>query len=170
MAAEYSIERYRPGVDDLGELTELLHRAYAPLLDAGMNYIAATQSVEITRQRLAAASASWIARANGRIIGTVCYHSRVTHEGRPQWFALEGIGVFAQFAVEPELQKRGIGYELLSAVEQSAIAEGKSELACDTAVPATHLREYYARNGFREVAMHRWPHATYTSVILSKKL
>ena len=34
--------------DDLGLLTDLLHRAYRPLLDMGLNYTATTQDVATT--------------------------------------------------------------------------------------------------------------------------
>ena len=54
--------------------------------------------------------------------------------------------------------------------EERAIADSKLELACDTAEPAEHLLEYYARHGFRVVERHRWPHARYDTVVLSKRL
>ncbi len=126
---DYTVDRYRPGIDSLNEITEL-----------------------------------------NRIIGTVCYYSRVTHPGHPDWYSSDRVGVFAQFAVDPIVQKRGIGYALLRTVEGEAMREGKFELACDTAETASALRDYYGRYGFREVAIHRWPQATYNSVILSKTL
>ncbi len=164
-----TIERYRPGFGDTGELTSLLHRAHAPLIAGGMNFIAATQSPDVTEKRLSSSSAAWIAVDGKRIIGTILYYSCITNPRRPAWFSSDDVGVFAQFAVEPALQKRGIGSQLLDAVEHYARAEGKSELACDTAEPATQLLAYYARRGFRQVAVHQYPDATYNSVILSKR-
>ena len=77
---------------------------------------------------------------------------------------------FAQFAVEPRLQGTGIGAELPRLAERRATADGKAELACDTATTATDLIAYYGRRGYRPVAEHRWPHAVYSSVVLSKDL
>jgi hypothetical protein len=54
--------------------------------------------------------------------------------------------------------------------ERRAGTDGKTELCCDTAMDATALLAYYARRGYRPVGMHRWPHAVYTSMILSKNL
>jgi hypothetical protein len=57
---------------------------------------------------------------------------------------------------------------LIDVVEQRAMADGKSELACDTAELATELISFYQKRGFRIVERHRWPHARYVSVILVK--
>ena len=47
---------------------------------------------------------------------------------------------------------------------------GARELACDTAMGAGHLIEFYARRQFREVATADWEGTNYESVILSKAL
>ena len=44
------------------------------------------------------------------------------------------------------------------------------EVALDTAEGATHLISIYARRGYRLVEHVRWQHATYRSVIMSKRL
>jgi hypothetical protein len=72
--------------------------------------------------------------------------------------------------VSPGLQGSGIGSTLLAAVEAEEVSNGKAELACDTAEPATYLFEYYGNLVFRAVGRHRWPHARYESVVLSKAL
>ena len=164
------IELFVAGRDSLSDITELLHRAYAKLGAAGMNYVAATQSPEITKRRIERAACCWIAREGAAIAGTIAYYDRAPAEIAPAWYARAGVSHFAQFAVEPRLQRCGIGPALLLAAERRAIADGKTELACDTALPAKHLIAYYGRRGFREVARHRWPHAVYTSVVLSRRL
>jgi ribosomal protein S18 acetylase RimI-like enzyme len=78
------------------------------------------------------------------------------------------VGHFAQFVVEPRLQNAGIGSAFLCVAERHAIADGKTELSCDTATGAAQLIEYYKRRGFREIGTHKWPHAVYRSVVLSK--
>ena len=56
--------------DSMQALTELLHRAYAPLAGRGMNFTAATQSAETTARR-AAEGHCFIAERRGRVVGTV---------------------------------------------------------------------------------------------------
>jgi ribosomal protein S18 acetylase RimI-like enzyme len=167
---QYTIEPFDPKADDVGEITELLHRAYAPLLAEGMNYTAATQSESVTKARFESASISWLAKRSGEIVGTISYYAQLRRPILPAWFARDDVGVFAQFSVDPQLQKRGIGRELLGTVERYAVQHGKRELACDTAENATQLRKYYARLGFREIALHRYTDANYDSVILTKSL
>lgn len=62
--------------DSLEELTKLLHRAYKPLGDAGMNFTAVDQSVEKTRER-ASLGVCFVACLNvGEIVGTVSCHNK----------------------------------------------------------------------------------------------
>ena len=170
MIAGCTIEPYRPNVDDLAEITALLHGAYAPLLTAGMNYTAATQSADVTRSRLEAAAASWLAKQGTRIIGTICYYTTRRSETFPELFRMPSVGIFAMLAVDPSLQQRGVGAELVKTAEQYAREQGKVEVACDTAENATHLRKYYAYLGYREVGTHQWPDANYRSILFSKRL
>ena len=46
------IRPIEPG-DSIAELTELLHRAYAPLAELGFQYVACHQTEETTRRRIA---------------------------------------------------------------------------------------------------------------------
>lgn len=158
------------GRDSLETITKVLHRAYAQLATAGMNYVAATQSVEMTRLRIEHATCCWVARSAEAVVGTLAYYSQLRETNVPPRYALQDVGLFAQIAVEPALQRSGIGSALLLLAERRAGADGKTELCCDTAMDATALRTYYARRGYRPVGTHRWPHAVYTSVILSKNL
>ena len=70
----------------------------------------------------------------------------------------------------PELQGRGLGGVVLDRVEARALADGASEIACDTAEPARRLVDWYARRGYRVVGRERWPGKTYESLVLSKSL
>jgi GNAT superfamily N-acetyltransferase len=140
------------------------------LADLGLNYVAATQDAAITRKRIGSASACWIALQDHKLVGTICYYASHRYESEPDWYRRDDVCHFGQFAVEPLLQGSGIGSALLRLVERRAVADKKLELACDTAEPAAHLLDYYQRRGFRVVGHHRWPHARYTSVILSKRL
>jgi GNAT superfamily N-acetyltransferase len=166
-----TIRRIDPARDSLDDLTTLLRAAYRPLADRGLNFIATTQDVSVTQKRIESATACWVAvAAEDIVVGTVCYYAGAHFSAGPQWYVQPGVCHFGQFAVSPKLQAGGIGSALLTRVEECAAADRKHELACDTAEPATHLIEFYERRGFRIVERHRWPHAHYDTVVLSKNL
>jgi GNAT superfamily N-acetyltransferase len=168
---DVTIREFDEARDSYDELTQLLNSAYHRLADMGLNYVAATQDAGITRRRTGLAARCFVAcEDNGKIAGTICYYSASRGDHGPAWYARSNIGHFGQFAVLPELQGSGLGSSLLAAVESQALADGKTELSCDTAEPAIHLLDFYHRRGFEIVGRHRWPHARYFSVILSKRL
>jgi GNAT superfamily N-acetyltransferase len=166
-----SIVTFDPQRDSYEELTRLLNAAYADLAGAGFNYVAATQNAEMTRNRIVKSTATWIARCDDRIAGIVSYYDCATFRGgEPQWYRRPHHSIFAQFAVDVALRGTGLGTKLLKTAEDRALADGKSELACDTADGADHLTAYYLRHGFRIVGEHRYQRATYASHIFSKRL
>jgi GNAT superfamily N-acetyltransferase len=148
----------------------MLHRAYAPLAAAGLNYTAATQEEETTGKRLQSASLALVARLNGTVAGTIAYYDRQKFQGGPVWFGRDEVCIFAQFGVEPALQHRAIGRRLLDAIRLRALEDGKKELACDTAIAAVELVAYYASLGFRAVEEWQYSRAAYRSVVLSRHL
>ena len=156
--------------DSYEKVTRLLHAAYRGLADMGLNYVAATQDAQTTRERVEAATLCWVARQAGRLAGTICYYAESPSANDPDWYRRRQVSFFGQFGVEPSLQGSGIGSRLIAAAEIRAVADAKTEFACDTAQPARHLIAYYCRHGFRVVGHHRWPHAAYDSVILSKRI
>jgi GNAT superfamily N-acetyltransferase len=164
------ISAYDRERDSIEELTALLHRAYRVLAEMGLNYVASTQEVETTAARIELATACWVVRAGADLVGTACYYGLPYADAGPEWYRRSDVGFFGQFAVEPAMQGSGIGSALLDNVERRARADGKAELACDTAAGAAHLIEFYRRRNFRQVGCHRWPHATYESYVLSKRL
>ena len=100
--------------DSLEELTDLLHRAYAPLLAAGMRFYATHQPVEATADRIEKGECL-VAVRDGRIIGTITLYPP-TEESHCEWYRSPGVSHFGQFAVEPAEQKRGIGSRLMELV------------------------------------------------------
>lgn len=152
--------------DSLEDLTELLHRAYAPLLAAGMRFHASHQDVAVTRERCADGEA-WVAEEGGRVVGTITYHAPGRSGGTP-WYERPGVASFGQYAVEPGLQGRGIGRALMDLVERRAREDGAREIACDTSERAAHLIEKYQRRGYRFVEHAQWDVTNYRSVVLSK--
>jgi len=86
------------------------------------------------------------------------------------WFSRPGVASVGQFAVEPELQRNGIGGSLLSFVEDLARQDGVEELSLNTAEPAHHLIAYYEKRGYRVVDTTDATMPNYRSVIMSKRL
>jgi len=154
--------------DSLEALTELLHRAYAGLAAMGLQYLATHQSVTVTRERLAAGTC-FVALLNEQLVGTIKYSPPGSMTAAP-WFEQSHVAHIGQFGIEPDYQRQGIGTRLMAWVERQAIADGATDLALDTAKPAVHLIQWYARLGYREVAQVDWPETNYLSVILSKQL
>jgi GNAT superfamily N-acetyltransferase len=162
--------------DDFEAITDMLHRAYAPLAARGLKYLATHQDVETTRRRAEKGRCA-IAVTENRIVGTITLYDRgmvryddlEPDDGRV-WYTQPGVMVFGQYAVDPDFKGRGIGRALHSWAEEEARRSGAEELACDTAEPATDLVEMYTRWGYRLVGHTDWAVTNYRSVILSKSL
>ena len=156
--------------DSIEALTDLLHRAYAALGANGWNYTSVDQTVEMTRERLAEGTGLVAVDHNGRVVGTIVYNPP-THgfEGSP-WLCRSDVAHLGQFGVEPALQRSGTGARLMVAVEDLARTDGAREIALDTAEPAVHLTEWYARCGYRFIEYAQWKGKRYRSVVMSKAL
>jgi len=154
--------------DSLEDLTQLLHRAYRPLAEMGLRYVATYQDADRTARRIAGREC-YVSIGAGRIVATVTFRTASQTSGCP-WYDRPNVSSFGQFAVDPAYQGRGIGSRLLDLCERRAVETGADELALDTAEPAGHLIELYQRRGFRAVDCAQWPDTNYRSVIMSKRL
>jgi GNAT superfamily N-acetyltransferase len=154
--------------DDITAITELLHRAYAPLAAAGMRFTASHQTVDTTGNR-AAKGDTIVAVLRGRVIGVVTLATASATRGS-DFLEQPDVASFGQFVVEPEHQRTGIGGTLLSFVEEIGRARGVGQLALDTAEPASNLIRYYESKGYRFVEHVRWPSVNYRSVVMAKSL
>jgi GNAT superfamily N-acetyltransferase len=154
--------------DDLDELTALLHRAYAELGRAGLNFTAVDQDASVTARRVRGKEC-WLALVDGRLAGTV-----TLADGRPADVPDFGngrpVGFVEQLGVDPAFRGRGLGRRLLDRVEERARERGLGVIALDTAAPAARLLRLYAARGYREVDRVRFPGKTYESVVLAKPL
>lgn len=157
--------------DDVGALTDLLHRAYRKHLEANLNFVAATQPPEHTSRRIARGSC-WLAERDQAVVGTVMLEGPGDDDpDDPPLYRQPCVCVLSQFAVEPRLQGLGIGRALLAKIESEAIRLGADTLALDTSEKATDLIRMYERWGFRIVAFHQWGgNVNYRSVVMSKTL
>jgi GNAT superfamily N-acetyltransferase len=154
--------------DSIADLTELLHRAYGSLAAMGLRFFATHQTVEQTLERIRAGRC-FVATLDARIVGTITLYGP-NETSSAEWYRRHDIAYFGQFAIEPALQRRGLGTQLLAHVEGVARGEGVRELLLDTAEPAQHLIDYYARLGFDTIGHVQWRETNYRSVIMSKPL
>ncbi len=134
----------------------------------GFRFMATHQGPDITKERCLGGDC-FVADAGGRIIGTVTFYPAEKTMGCA-WYDRPEVCSFGQFAVEPSLQRAGIGSLLMDAVERRAVETGAAEIALDTAEGATHLIELYKRRGYREVGIADWDETNYLSMILSKAI
>jgi GNAT superfamily N-acetyltransferase len=156
--------------DSFELLTAMLHRAYRPLAEAGMRFVASWQSVEETRRRATNPGRTTIvAEQGGTIVGTITL-IRAAPDDPCEHYRRPGVMLFGQFAVEPSLRGTGLGGRLLARAEELAREQGAEELALDTSERAAQLIRYYAGRGYRMVGRVRWDSVNYESVVMSKRL
>jgi GNAT superfamily N-acetyltransferase len=163
------IRAYRDD-DPIPSITRLLQEAYAPLAAMGLRYTATHQDDATTLRRLTRGF-PFVAELEGEIVATVTLYPTESAPGACcRWYAEPGVFSFGQFAVHPDLQRQGLGAQLIRMLENEALARGATELALDTAEPAVHLRSWYEKLGFRFIELADWSTTNYRSVILSKTL
>lgn len=155
--------------DSLEELTDLLHRAYAPLPLMGFNYLASHQDVPTTAKR-ASAGECMVGVLDGRLVATGTLVPPGQSKGT-DWYERRDVAVIKQLAVDPDLQRRGIASAMMDRMERRAHDLGAAEIAVDTAEGAEHLIRIYQSRGYRLVGHADWrPTTNYRSVVLSLAL
>ena len=155
--------------EDWDQLTALLHRAYAPLLAAGMRYHASHQPPAVTRERALSGHGFILERA-GEVVGTLSVYGAPQGQSGCAYYDRPGVWHMGQFAVDPTLQSGGWGGRLLDHIEQFARDAGAAELALDTSEHAAHLIAWYQRRGYVQVDTTQWGHTNYLSVVMSRRL
>ncbi len=168
--------------DSLAHLTGLLHRAYKQHADMGIKALAAFQPEAVTRQRISVGEC-YVATYLGKVVGTILFKSaadtaragvgggsagNTAAPARIAYFDRGNVASFSQFAVEPEVQGRGIGSVLMQTVERRAAETGAAELGLSTPEPAAWLVGMYERHGYRIVERVRWNETNYVSAIMGK--
>ena len=169
MNDQLRIIRFEPAIS-VADLTELLHRAYAPLAAQGLRYLASHQDEAMTLERFTDRGAEgYIAAVGSRVAGTITLVPP-SADKEVEWYRRPEVMSFEQFAVDPDLQGQGIGARLLDHAEARARALGATELACDTSEHAQELIGTYTRRGYRIVGRADWDITNYQSVVLSLRL
>lgn len=154
--------------DSFDELTDLLHRAYAPLLAAGMRFNATHQPAEVTRERCESGEC-WVLAHDGRLIGTVTLYAPDGTSGTPH-YDREDVASFGQMCVDPAWQGKGLASVLMDLAEHRARELGAAHVALDTSERAGRLIAIYSARGYAFVEHAQWDHTNYRSVIMSKPL
>ncbi len=162
------VYRFLSPEEDVDTITALLHRAYAPLAEAGLRFMASHQSADLTRRRMALGD-TVVAVSDGRVIGVITLARAAATSGAP-FYDRPDVASFGQFAVEPVYQGSGVGSTLLDFVEALALEHGVSHLGLDTAEQAAQLIRFYTKRGYQFVEHVRWPDVNYRSVILTKPI
>jgi GNAT superfamily N-acetyltransferase len=161
--------------DSLDALTALLHLSYASLAAQGWNFTAVDQTVDVTRDRLAGAQ-GFVAEQGDRLVGTVAVRGpkpageTYIADAPPALYTTPGTAILSQLGVHPDCRGQGVGERLIAAAEAWATAQGFTQIALDTAEPATALRRRYERRGYRTVGSVQWQGKTYASVLMVKAL
>jgi GNAT superfamily N-acetyltransferase len=156
--------------DPISEITDLLHRAYKPLADAGLMYVASYQDDDRTLRRIKTGKC-FVLTDHENIVGTITYYA--ADRNRTDWPPLyieNGFAHFGQFAIEPSLQKQGLGSMLMDHVEQYAYENDSLNIGFDTSEQASDLIKYYQKRGYEFAAYHQWADTNYRSVVMRKSL
>ena len=156
--------------DSIEELTHLLNKSYKVLADMGLNYVAACQNCDITSKRARDAYKSYIGIHKNKIVSTISLYSPKSSD-KGSWYSRDFVAKIGQFAVEPELQKYGIGNKMMDFIENEARnMKNIKEIALDTAETAYHLINFYKKRNYRYIETIQWDETNYKSVVLSKIL
>ena len=148
--------------DDVPALRRLVNAAYRVLGDMGLNFTGVTQDETTTRERMKDHEV-YVAELDGRLMGTVSLQARRPADGLPHLYV-------HQLAVDPSLQRQGLGSRLTALAEARAAELGLRAVRLDTAIPAEHLVRWYAKRGYVPVDERQWRGKTYRSVVMEKIL
>jgi GNAT superfamily N-acetyltransferase len=166
-----TVRRLLP-TDPIPEITSLLHRAYAKQVAMGLAPLAGRQDDATTLKRVTHGEcylALMDALPREKIVGTILFHEVEDAKG-PPWFQQPHVDSFSQFAVDPDIQGRGLGLLMLAKAESRAKECGATELGLSMAEPDTALMAFYLKRGYRFIEHWQWPYTNYRSAILSKTL
>ncbi len=144
-------------VQHLRTWVDLLHAAYAGNLAMGMNFTAATMTMQRGEQFLADRLV-WGGFAETRLVAT--FTLRRDEEG---WH-------LNLLAVRPDQGRQGYGDLALSEAERRARNVGAAELLLDTAAEHPWLVDFYRSRGYVAYGHVQKPGKTYRSVLFRKPL
>ncbi|KUF06310.1 GNAT family N-acetyltransferase [Leucobacter sp. G161] len=155
--------------DDAPALTTLLHRAYAELGEAGLNFTAVDQD-EGTTLRRASGGQTWVIEEEGALVAALTVSwpaedalqelSSAAREPNRAWLN--------QLAVDPDHRGKGYARQLRDVGVDWCVAQGATSIGLDAARPAAHLVALYAAWDFVEAESIQWPGKTYASIVMTR--
>lgn len=154
--------------DCLEHLTGMLHRAFFRIGEMGIPCSCVNQAPEVTRQRVARGHC-FVALSGELIVGTITLYASDARSDSAHYRDTRVASV-RQLGVDPLFQGKGVGSALLGLAENRARRYGYAGLALDTPEPASHLIDYYQRQGFRIVETLQFAGRPYRSVVFAKSL
>ncbi len=147
--------------DDISQIRKLVNLAYKELADLGLNYTAVDQDESKTADRISKGRC-FILKNNEQIIATILVSVS-------NYFTNKNTLYVSQFGVHPNFKRQGLGKFLMDYCECLAFNEGFSGVQLDTAIPATHLVDWYIRIGYIIVGTQHWEGKTYDSYVFEKR-
>jgi GNAT superfamily N-acetyltransferase len=167
--AEIEIRTFTEG--DAEALTSLLHRSYAELGRAGLNFTAVDQSVKTTVYR-ASGGHCLIAWDADRPVATLTMSMPPSKTMRSMFPAAgrDDLAWLNQMGVDPERRGEGLARRLWAIGRAWAIEAGAAAIGVDTAIPARHLADLYAGWGFSPVGSVHWEGKSYDSTVMLLEL
>ena len=165
MTDAVSLRKFRS--DDAPILTKMLHRAYAELGAAGLNFTAVDQDEAVTLRR-ASGGESWVMTNGNELVAAMTMTFPPTAALREicREAAMPNRAWLNQLAVDPTFRGQGLASQLWEMGGSWARSIGASHIGLDTAVPATHLISLYSDWGFQKHETIQWPGKTYESTIM----
>jgi len=156
---------------DTSALTALLHRAYAELGAAGMNFTAVDQTDATTEYR-ASAGHCLLAIDDGIPIATLTMSMPASKTLRLMFPAAdrEDVAWLNQMAVDPDRRGIGLARDLWADGLAWATRNGATTVGVDTALPAEHLIRLYEAWGFERAGTVHWEGKTYDSAVLLRSI
>src|SRR5690554_4764282 len=149
------------------EITELLNIAFQQRVEQGLNYLAATQGVEVTKRRVAG-GICLVALINNKLVGTATLHIVKTENNRKKWFYESSYGYLSQLAVHPKYKSKGIGGKLQKERIRLCYENKVDAILGDTSVHAKDLLEWHRRMGAQKVGYLSHTTTNYYSVQFRK--
>lgn len=152
------------------EITELLHKSYKEHLDAGRNYLAATQTIEDTRRRLEGRLCIVCYNNENKLVGTITVRLLNKEAGSRKWYEDDSFLYIEQLAVDPDYRDENVLTMMcLKALKNKAIRDVESWMS-DTSQLATNLVSSYVGMGFQIVDMVSWETTNYYSYVFRKPM
>lgn len=164
---DFCIRRRQPE-DSIDDLTSMLHRAFAPMGQRGLNCQSIDQTPATTRQRIDRGDC-FVAVADRRIVGTVTLQAPDA-SAAIRCYRDPEVASIHQLAVDPDYQSAGIGHSLLQTAVIWARTRRYAEIALDTPAPLHLLRDYYVRQGFKFAGLVWLAGRTYQSAVMTKQV